>query len=267
MASGARRARVLCPCYVDKVRRLLCITAHPDDEAGAFGGTLLYYAELGVETSVICLTEGTAARNRGTSTTDGELAQLRRAEFAESLKVLRIAHGEVLGYRDSKLDRTSLYEAVGDLVLRIRKIRPHVLITFGPDGGLTGHLDHAMAGTFATTAFEWAGRPDRYPEQLESGLAPHRTQKLYYHTADFLLPDRPPISQPTVTARIDVGTHRFEKKVEAFKKHTTQAPLFEKVRNNLGHGMGRFEMYHLAATSTPREARLESDLFADVVEG
>jgi hypothetical protein len=81
-----------------------------------------------------------------------------------------------------------------------------------------------------------------------------------------LLPERPPISQPTVTARVDVGTERFEKKVEAFQKHTTQAPLFEKVRKNLGHGMGRFEMYHLAATSSPRQAKLESDLFEDVME-
>ena len=247
--------------------KLLCITAHPDDEAGAFGGTLLYYAERGVETSVICLTEGTAARNRGTSTTSEELAQLRRAEFAESLKVLLIKHGEVLHYQDGKLDRADLYTAVGELVLRIRRIRPHVMITFGPDGGLTGHLDHAMAGVFATQAFEWAGRPDRYPEQLRQGLTPHRVQKLYYHTADFLLPDRPPISQPTVTARVDVGTHRFEKKVEAFRKHTTQAPLFEKVRQNLGHGQGRFEMYHLAATSSPREAELETDLFEGIIEG
>ncbi len=246
--------------------KLLCITAHPDDEAGAFGGTLLYYADRGVETSVICLTEGTAARNRGTSTTNEELATLRRAEFAESLKVLRIAHGEVLSYQDSQLDRTDLYQAVGEIVLRIRRIRPHVMITFGPDGGLTGHLDHAMAGVFATQAFEWAGRPDRYPEQLQQGLTPHRIQKLYYHTADFVLPDRPPISQPTVTARVDVGTHRFEKKDEAFRKHTTQAPLFEKVRKNLGHGTGRYEMFHLAATSSPREAKLESDLFEGVVD-
>ncbi|HVG91815.1 MAG TPA: PIG-L family deacetylase, partial [Alphaproteobacteria bacterium] len=41
--------------------RLLCFTAHPDDEAGGFGGTLLRYAERGVETHVICLTPGQAA--------------------------------------------------------------------------------------------------------------------------------------------------------------------------------------------------------------
>jgi LmbE family N-acetylglucosaminyl deacetylase len=244
--------------------KLLCVTAHPDDEAGAFGGTLLLYHDRGVETYVICMTAGTAARNRGTAKTNEELAQLRRTEFAASCKVLNITHGEVLDYPDSKLDRVDLYQAAGELVLRIRQIRPQVMITFGPDGGLTGHLDHAMAGTFATLAFEWAARPDRYPEQLERGLNPHQTQKLYYHTADFRLPDRQPTSQPTVTARIEIGGERFDKKAEAFQQHTTQTPLFKRVKQNLGQGGGGVEMFHLVATRDPREARLETDLFEDV---
>ena len=218
--------------------RLLCVTAHPDDEAGAFGGTLLLYHERGVETSVLCLTAGTAARNRGTARTDDELAALRRAEFAASCQLLNVSRYEVLNYPDSKLDRTDFYAVVGTLVQRIRQIRPQVILTFGIDGGLTGHADHAMAGVFASMAFEWAGRPDRFPEQIENGLQPHRAQKLYYQTADFLLPDRQPIAPPTVTARIEIGKERFEKKVEAFKQHTTQAPLFERVRKNLGRRAG-----------------------------
>ena len=93
--------------------RLLCVTAHPDDEAGAFGGTLLLYHERGVETSVICLTAGTAARNRGAARTDEELAQLRRAEFAASCKLLNVSHSEVLDFPDSKLDRTDFYQVAG----------------------------------------------------------------------------------------------------------------------------------------------------------
>ncbi len=148
------------------------------------------------------------------------------------VRCLNVAHGEVLDYPDSKLDRTDLYRVVCDLVLRIRQLRPHVIVTFGPDGGLTGHVDHAIAGTFATLAFEWAGRPDRYPEQLGRGLTPHRALKLYYLAADFLLDDRQPIAPPTITTRIEIGKERFEKKHFAFRQHTTQKPLFEKVRKN-----------------------------------
>jgi len=255
------------PHPIPPMRKLLFITAHPDDEAGAFGGSLLLYHERGIETYVVCLTAGTAARNRGTANTHDELAELRRKEFAASCQLLGVTHGEVLDYPDSKLDRVDLYQAVDDLVLRIRQIRPQVIVTFGPDGGLTGHIDHAMAGTFATLAFEWAGRDDRYPEQLEQGLTPHRAQKLYYHAADFQLPDRQPISQPTVTARVEIGKERFERKHQAFQLHTTQKPLFERVRKNLGQRLeGTVEMYHLAATSIPRDAKPETDLFEDVVD-
>ncbi|MGO9516827.1 MAG: PIG-L deacetylase family protein [Candidatus Korobacteraceae bacterium] len=244
--------------------RLLCVTAHPDDEAGAFGGTLLLYHERGVETSVICLTAGTAARNRGTARTDEELAALRRAEFAASCKLLNVTHSEVLDFLDSRLDRSDFYQVVGALTRRMREIRPHVVLTFGIDGGLTGHADHAMAGIFASAAFEWAGRPDRFPEQIEQGLQPHRAQKLYYQTADFVLPDRQPIAPATVTARIDVGKERFEKKGEAFRLHTTQKPLFERVKKNLSQGLGTVEMYHLVATRDPHDATFEADLFQGV---
>lgn len=245
--------------------RLLCVTAHPDDEAGAFGGTLALYAERGVEVSVVCLTAGTAARNRGQARTDDELAAIRTAEFQESCRFLGIVYGEVLGYQDSKLDRADFYSVVGDIVLRIRQLRPHVIVTFGQDGGLTGHPDHAMAGTFATAAFHWAGRPDRYPEQLLQGLKPHSAQKLYHATADFKLPDRMPTSPLTVTARIEIGAERFERKNQAFMKHLTQEPLFARLRKNLGNAPTE-EMFHLAATREPQNARFETDLFAGVRE-
>ena len=115
--------------------KTICITAHPDDEAGAFGGTLLLYGERGVETSVVCLTAGTAAKNRGTARTNEELAKLRTAEFNASCKFLGVTHCEVLNYPDSQLDRANFFEVVGELVVRIRRIRPHVVLTFGTDGG------------------------------------------------------------------------------------------------------------------------------------
>src|SRR5215470_15612702 len=74
-----------------KMLRLLCITAHPDDEAGGFGGTLLHYAQRGVETHVLCLTPGQAATHRGGAKSDDELAQIRRQEFAASCNMLRVA--------------------------------------------------------------------------------------------------------------------------------------------------------------------------------
>jgi len=245
--------------------RLLCITAHPDDEAGGFGGSLALYRERGVETYVVCLTPGQAARNRGGARSDEELAALRRQEFAAACALLKITHGEVLSYPDAGLDRVDVYQVAGEVTRRLRTIRPQVVLTFGPEGAITGHPDHSMASLLATLAYHWAGRADRYPEQLQDGLRPHRAQKLYYSTAAFTLPDRPPVALPPSTAGIEISAAHLEAKIQAFKLHASQAPLharFEETMRKRGHK----ELFHLAATLTPRRAEIETDLFAGVVE-
>jgi LmbE family N-acetylglucosaminyl deacetylase len=242
--------------------RLLCITAHPDDEAGGFGGSLLLYRSRGVETHVICLTPGQAATHRGSAASDEELAAIRRREFAASCAILQVSHGEVLDYPDGRLDRMDVAQIVADLSQRIRRIRPHVLLTFGPEGAITAHPDHSMASVFATLAYHWAGRTNRFPEQLNNGLRPHRIQKLYYGTAGFTLPERQPVSLAPATAVIEIGEF-LEGKIRAFKAHTTQAPLFPIFENTVRQ-RGTKEMFHLAATITPRKIEPETDLFAGV---
>jgi LmbE family N-acetylglucosaminyl deacetylase len=244
--------------------RILGITAHPDDEVGAFGGSLLLYHSRGVETYVICLTPGQAASNRGAARTDEELAAIRRTEFAASCKVLNVTGAQILDYPDGQLNRADFYAVVGDLTRRVREIRPHVILTMGPEGAVTGHPDHAMASIFATMAFHWAARQDRYPEQLNGALKPHRAQKLYYATAQFALPDRPPVSPPPCTTTIDVAEFA-ETKIKAAQMHQTQAPLmarFAKVARQFG---GR-EFFHLAATNEPSTIQLETDLLSGISE-
>ncbi len=241
--------------------RLMCLTAHPDDEAGGFGGSLALYSDQGVETSVICLTPGQAASHRGNTHSDEELAQRRKREFADSCRILGVKNCEVLNFRDGALDREPLLSVVGELVWRIRHIKPHVVITFGPEGALTAHPDHSMASIFATLAFHWAGRTNRFPDQIPN-VQPHRAQKLYYGTALFTLPDRQPVSLPTVTTVIDVSK-TWDRKIQAFRAHTTQAPLFPIFEKNIARGECR-ERFHLAAAITPRMAEEETDLFTCV---
>ncbi len=246
------------------MHRLLCITAHPDDEAGGFGGTLALYAGRGVETHVICLTPGQAASHRGDTRSEEELSERRRQEFAASCRVLNVKHGEVLSYRDGALDHADLYTVAADLARWIRRIKPHVVITFGPEGALTAHTDHGMASIFATCAFHWAGRSNRFAEQFSEGLEPHRAQKLYYGTAGFTLPERQPVSLPPSTAVIDISKH-FEQKIQAFRAHATQAPLLPIFERNIAAGQQR-ELFHLAAAVTPRQMQMETDLFEGIAE-
>ena len=245
--------------------RLLCVTAHPDDEAGGFGGSLLLYRSRGVETHVLCLTEGQAATHRGNAKTGAELAAVRRAEFAASCELLQVTKSAVLEYPDGGLTRQDFFAAVGDLTRHIRQIRPNVIITFGTEGAVTAHPDHSMVSVFTTMAFHSAGRTNRYPEQLElEGLQPHRTQKLYYQTAGFTLEDRQPVSMSPITTVIDVGPY-VDTKIAAFRKHTSQAPLFERFEGTVRR-RGPRESFHLAASTTPQKMEPETDLFAGVVE-
>jgi LmbE family N-acetylglucosaminyl deacetylase len=244
--------------------RLLTVTAHPDDEAASFGGTLRVYHDRGVETYVVCLTPGQAAANRGGAKNDHELAAIRRKEFAKSCEILGIDRGVVLDYADGKLHRLDLYGIVDELVRHIREFRPQVMLTFGPEGAVTGHTDHSMVSVFATLAYSWAGRTNRYPDQLIDGVQPHTVQKLYYATMNFTLPDRPPVTPAPVTTVIQIGSH-METKIAAFEAHTTQAPVFPVVTKTI-LARGREELFHLAATFAPATLTPETDLFAGVVE-
>ena len=242
----------------------MCVTAHPDDEAGSFGGTLRVYADRRVETCVVCLTPGQAASNRGNAKSDDELAEMRRKEFAESCRILGVSKPVILNYPDGQLYRQELNRVVYTLSLEIRRFRPDVLITFGADGGFTGHPDHSMAGLFATLAFQWAGRPNRYPDQLSDGIGPHRTQKLYHATGEFALPNRPPVTFSPETTVIEIGAS-VAAKIAAFKAHTTQAPLWPLFEENVRR-RGAREIFHLASSTHAGPLTRETDLFEDIQE-
>jgi len=244
--------------------RLMCVTAHPDDEAGSFGGSLRLYHDRGVETSVVCLTPGQAATHRGGAKNDQELVATRRKEFAASCEVLKVANGIVLDYPDGLLHRQDLYRIVCEVTREVRRFRPDVMITFGAEGGVTAHTDHSMTCVFATLAFHWAGRDNRYPDQLKDGLTPHRAQKLYHATADFTLPDRQPITLSPVSTVIEIGEH-LETKIAAFRAHASQAPLWPLFESH-ARKRGSKEMFHLAASVDVRPIERETDLFADVKE-
>ncbi len=243
--------------------RMMVVTAHPDDEAGNFGGTLRTYHDRGVETFVVCLTPGQAASHRGGATSDGELAAVRRKEFAQSCEILKASRGLVLDYPDGQLHRQDLYRVVCELTLQVREFRPQVMLTFGPEGGVTGHTDHSMVSVFSTLAFHWAGRKNRYPDQLDGRVTPHRVQKLYYATAELSFPGRPPVIAPPPTTVVEIGDY-LETKIAAFKAHASQAPLWPVFEESMRR-RGRPERFHLAAAVTPA-ALPESDLFVGISE-
>ena len=241
--------------------RLLCVVAHPDDECFAFGGALALAAECGVDTTVLCFTDGQAATNRGTAESGEELGAMRRREFAASCDILGVRHHELLPYRDAQLEHHSLSELGGLLVKHIRAIRPHVVLTFGGEGALNSHPDHTAVSAAATAAFHWAGNPKRFPAPDTHG-EPWRPQRLFYLTTNFFLPGRlAPLPAPWTTV-LDIRAVRARKQ-QAFEAHTSQAPLMETARL-VFEDHGDQERYLLAYTTDPQPATQTTDLFDGV---
>ncbi len=234
----------------------MCVVAHPDDECFGFGGALALAADRGVETYVVCFTDGQAASARGTATDGAELGRMRRAEFAASCKVLGVRHQELLDYEDGRMEFVDFSKTAGRLVERMRRFRPDVVITFGVDGGLNTHADHMMVSMLTTSAFHWSGRERRYPELAEA----FQPQRLFYLTTNFFMEDREaPLPAPwTVTLDIRGAV---ERKMEAFRAHTSQAPLVEKTRDMFARYGGE-EFYTLMASAEARAAEQATDLFA-----
>ena len=241
--------------------KMMCVVAHPDDECFAFGGALALAAREGVETYVLCLTDGQAATNRGAAATGADLGQIRRKEFAESCDVLEVAKHELLGYQDGQLEFASVHEVAGVIVERIRQWKPDVVLTFGTDGALNIHADHTMVSCFTSSAFHWAARTKRYPEQK---LQPHIAKRLYHLSTSFVLPDREPLLPAPWNVTLDIAAV-LQQKMDAFRKHTSQLPVFDKVKP-FWDTYGSTEHYVLAAASAPQPAQHAISFFSDIEE-
>lgn len=235
--------------------RLFCVVAHPDDECFAFGGALALAADQGVAVTILCLTDGQAATNRGTARSGAELGAMRRAEFAASCDVLGARQHEIWDYQDAQLEFCSLNELGGRLVQRMRQLQPHVVVTFGGEGALNNHPDHATVSAATTAAFHWSGNPKRFPEAGE----PWRPERLFYLTTDYFLPDRlAPLVAPW-SCVLDIRSVAGRKH-KAFEQHTSQAPLMEATRQ-VFEEHGAEERYALAYAKNPQPAGPISGFF------
>ena len=161
--------------------RLMAVLAHPDDESLGFGGVLARYADEGLETSLVTATRGQSGRYRGHTREMPEhpgeeaLASIREAELHAAAHELGISDVTILDYRDQFLDQAYAREAVRQIARHIRRLRPHVVVTFGPDGAY-GHPDHIAISQFATSAVLAAA-----DSGFDAGRGePHTMSKVYY---------------------------------------------------------------------------------------
>lgn len=259
--------------------RLMAVLAHPDDESLGFGGTLARYAAEGAETFVLTATLGERGRYRGHRERPehpgpDRLAGIREGELRAACDVLGVREVSLLGYRDQELDRADPDEAVARIAGHLRRVRPHVVMTFGPDGAY-GHPDHIAIAQFTTAAVVAAAAAGR-------DGAPHAVSKLYYmawsdavwdvyqkaftamgSTVDGVRRQAVPWPDWAITTIVDASAH-WETVWRAVSCHQSQVATYERL-HALGPDdhrtiWGRQCFYRVFSLVTGGRAR-EDDLF------
>ena len=171
---------------------LLCVHAHPDDEASKGAPTVARYHAEGVRTVLVCCTGGEEGDilNPAMDTPEvrADIGRIRMAELKAATDIIGYDETVLLGYRDSGMPdseanarpdsfaQAPLDEAVGRLVAVIRRERPQVIVTYGDDQNEYPHPDHLRVHEISVVAFDAAGDPDRFPD----AGPPFTPAKLYY---------------------------------------------------------------------------------------
>ncbi|HSK09742.1 MAG TPA: PIG-L family deacetylase [Vicinamibacterales bacterium] len=165
--------------------RLMAVLAHPDDESLGFGGTLAKYASEGADVSLLTATRGESGRYRGHRQGDDQhpgaraLARIRESELRAAASALGVCDLTMLDYPDQQLDGAHPREAVAAIAGHFRRVRPDVVVTFGPDGAY-GHPDHIAISQFTTAAVMAAAADHRFEFEGGDLGPPHAVSKLYY---------------------------------------------------------------------------------------
>ena len=165
--------------------KLMAVLAHPDDESLGVGGTLAKYAAEGVDVSLLTATRGERGRFHGHRPDEQQhpgavaLAGIREQELRAAVSVLGLQGVSVLNYSDQQLACATPHDAIQSIVGELRRIRPDVVVTFGPEGAY-GHPDHIAISQFTTAATMVAADPAFVCHGAGEGERPHSVSKLYY---------------------------------------------------------------------------------------
>jgi LmbE family N-acetylglucosaminyl deacetylase len=166
-------------------QRLMAVLAHPDDESLGVGGTLAKYASEGVDVFLLTATRGDGGQYRGHRAGDPQhpgpqvLATIRETELRAAASALGVREVSLLDYHDRHLDQANPCHVVADIAGHLRRIRPDVVVTFGPDGAY-GHPDHIAICQFTTAAVVAAADPAFASDGVVAAGRPHAVSKLYY---------------------------------------------------------------------------------------
>jgi LmbE family N-acetylglucosaminyl deacetylase len=224
---------------------ILLVVAHPDDE-GAATPYLARALDDHKRVAVVFGTRGSSGANEAGAEQAGALGAVREIEARNALTSLGINNVWFLTGKDTASQNVlqSLASwghgaSLEQLVRLVRVTRPEVILTFLP-GTYIGedHGDHQASGLLATEAFDLAGDPTAFPEQvagptkrlepLLEDLRPWQPKKIYYFPdadrEDIFRGKGPDYSVTEISKSSKQAYWRMA--LDSFRSHQTQAKSF-----------------------------------------
>jgi LmbE family N-acetylglucosaminyl deacetylase len=226
---------------------ILVIAPHPDDESTIAGYLAKAVLDQHRRVAVVLTTRGDAGQNLVGYEQARSLAEIREIETRQALASIGITNVFFLRAPDTfgqdmpdalrSLETSNHGSSLGEAVRFIRLTRPDVVIAMLPATVVgENHEDHQASAIIATEAFDLAGDPTWFPEQIAApedrlwygnlmeGLRAWQPKKLYYYTDashfDFMKGKGPEYSMTEVSPSQRVSYARLAAKELSF--HRTQ---------------------------------------------
>lgn len=200
-------------------KRVLFVTAHPDDITVYFAGLLNQLRKEGKEAFVVTVSNG-ARGSKDAVISEEALAHQRIAEEVAGLEYLKVPKENhvCLNYKDGEVE--SSMELIGKIVKYIRLFKPDIVCTHEPSriyqsvtdgsGFWVQHRDHRkVAEAVVDAAYPFSRDRSFFPEHAKEGLEPHSVY-------DLLLTE-----ENGVNFKFDYTEH-VETKKEAMRLHKSQ---------------------------------------------
>jgi LmbE family N-acetylglucosaminyl deacetylase len=173
------------------VGSVMYIAAHPDDE----NTRLLAYLANGrqLETSYFSCTRGDGGQDLIGPELREQLGVIRTQELLAARRIdgahQYFSRANDFGFSKTSAETFTIWDkeqVLADMVWVIRQRRPDVLITRFPPDARAGHGHHQASAILAAEAFDAAGDPKRFPEQLKYVQA-WQPKRLYWNTGSFFV--------------------------------------------------------------------------------
>ena len=241
----AQEARAPAPGDERYKADILVVVAHPDDEA-AVTPYLARALDEHRRIAVVFTTRGSSGSNEAGAEQSAALGDVREIEARHALATLGINNVWFLSGKDTatqdvlvSLANWDHGETLEQMVRLVRLTRPEVILTFLP-GTFIGedHGDHQASGVLSSEAFDLAGSPAVFPEQVAGpmkrlepfleNLRPWQVKKIYYFPdadrTDIFRGKGPSYSVKEVSRLSNKPYWRMA--LDAFRAHQTQAKSY-----------------------------------------